>query len=235
LFCIALLVVTVAAVAQGAIGMGFGQIGAAGMVWIVPEMIPAIVIIMAFAVATIGVLREPKKVNIQALSFSMCGRIAGTIMALPLLIQVATNRDAFNFLFGVLLLVSVSFSLFKIKPAFTPVSQVTGGLASGLMGTITSVGAPPMALVFQDQKAEMARPTLNGFFAIGAPVSLIILWLAGRLNPEQFIFAGYLAPGFILGLYLSTKLNRFVDHRFRYLVLAFSFISALALIMRSLP
>jgi len=229
------MVVAIAALAQGAMGMGFGQIAAAGMVWIAPGMMPATVIIMAFVVATFAVLKERSGVDLRVLSVCLYGRIAGTLIALPLLLLTGENNSGFDLLFAVLLLASVFFSLFSVRPQFTKISQIAGGLASGLMGTITSVGAPPMALVFQDQKAAMARPTLNGFFAIGAPISLLVLWFSGRLDLQHFILAGNLAPGFILGLYLSARLHRFIDYRFRYLVLAFSFVSAIALIARSLP
>ena len=146
--------VAVAALAQGAMGMGFGQIAAAGMVWIAPGMMPATVIIMAFVVATFAVLKERSGVDLRVLSVSLCGRITGTLIALPLLLLTGENNSGFNLLFAVLLLASVCFSLFNVRPRFTKISQISAGLASGLMGTITSAGAPPMALVFQEQKLQ---------------------------------------------------------------------------------
>ncbi|MFC1665581.1 hypothetical protein ACFL17_08145, partial [Pseudomonadota bacterium] len=95
-------------------------------------------------------------------------------------------------------------------------------------------GAPPMGLVFQDQDASTARPTLNAFFAIGAAFSLLALWYSARFSLAHVILAAYLAPGFIAGVYLSKHFHKLVDNRFRYFVLVFSTMSAIGLIVKSL-
>ena len=234
LFVISLIVVAVAAILQGAVGLGFGQVAAAGLIWTAPDMLPATVILMALVVGSISAAREISQVEPRVLSVAMIGRIIGTVIAIPLLVLVSEYRQGFFLMFGLLLLLSVALSLVKIRPSFSNYSLVGGGLVSGLMGTITSVGAPPMGLVFQDRGASSARPTLNAFFAIGSAFSLLALLYSGRFALEYVILAALLAPGFIVGVYLSKRFHKFVDNRFRYLVLAFSSISAIALIARSL-
>jgi uncharacterized membrane protein YfcA len=234
LLALALVVVFIAAIAQGSIGMGFGQISAAGMIWIAPDMLPTVVILMALVVGLIGALREWSAIDIKLLSVSIAGRIAGTLLSVPLLILVSANNKSFALLFGVLVLISVGLSLVKAMPSLSNTTLVTGGIASGIMGTITSVGAPPMGLVFQHQKSSFARPTLNAFFAIGSVFSLLALWFAGRFTVEHILLVCYLIPGFVSGVYLSKYFHQFVDSRFRYLVLVFSSISAVALIVKSM-
>ena len=54
----------------------------------------------------------------------------------------------FEVLFGVLILVAVAISLVRPDMPMTNRTLVAGGLASGLMGTITSVSAPPHGIGF---------------------------------------------------------------------------------------
>ncbi len=231
---LSLLVVAVAAMVQGGIGMGFGQIAAAGLIWTVPEMLPGLVIAMALVVGGIGAHGEWRAIDPAVLSIALVGRIAGTLLALPLLLRVSDDRDEFALLFGGLILVAVALSLVRIRLPFTKSSLLAGGGASGLMGTITAVGAPPMGLVFQDQPAASARPTLNAFFAIGAAVSLGVLIYADLFDLAQLLHAVYLLPGLIVGMLLSRHLHRHVDRRFRIVILLFTALSASVLIGRTL-
>ena len=234
LLVISIIIVAVAATLQGAIGLGFGQVSAAGLIWTAPDMLPASVILMASIVGFLGMVREVSQVDTRVLSVAMFGRVVGTAIAVPVLVLISDYRQGFSLLFGLLLLLSVVLSLSRIKMSFTSSSLVGGGFISGLTGTITSVGAPPMARVFQNQAVSTARLTRNAFFGIGATFSLLALWYSGRFGLQHMILAAYLAPGFLLGLYLSKRLHKFVDNRFRYLVLAFSSLSAIALIAKSL-
>lgn len=230
---VSLLVVTCAAMVQGSIGMGFGQIAAAGLIWTLPQMLPGLVIAMALVVGALGAHRELRAIDPGVLATALIGRIAGTLLALPLLLWAIDDGDQFALLFGGFILLAVALSLTPFRFPFSKASLLFGGTASGLMGTITAVGAPPMGLVFQDQSASSARATLNAFFAIGAAVSLAALLFTGLFGLGQLFYALYLLPGLIVGMLLSRHLHRFVDRRFRIAILLFTALSASALIVRA--
>ena len=230
----ALLVVAIAAVVQGSIGMGFGQIAAAGLIWILPEYLPTLVILMALVVGGIGAQGDRNSVDLGVLSIALIGRLSGTLLALPLLLWASGDSDQFALLFASLILVAAGLGLLRMPMPFNRWTLLAGGGASGLMGTITAVGAPPMGLVFQAQTARMARPTLNAFFAIGAAISIMALSYAGLFTTDHLLLALFLMPGYVGGVLLSRRLHAFVDQRFRPLVLAFSAASACALIARVL-
>jgi hypothetical protein len=50
---------------------------------------------------------------------------------------------------------------------------------AGVMGTATSIGGPPMALVWQGHQGSRLRGTMSAFFMIGSAVSLVSLGVAG--------------------------------------------------------
>lgn len=234
LYLVCLLIVAVGAVVQGTLGMGFGQIGAAGLIWVIPELLPAVVILMAMLVGSYGAWREQQEINRFQLSWSMAGRVLGTFAAVPLLLWVGGSADDYALLFAGLILLGVGCSICRISPPMGKTSLVGGGLASGLMGTITSVGAPPMGIVFQKEAAVSARPTLNAFFAIGSIPSLIALGYSGHLQFLHFQTVLLLLPGFLLGAWGSKYLHRYSDTRFRWWVVGFTGLSAVALLVRGL-
>jgi len=163
-------VVFVAAIVQGTMGMGFGQIAASGLIWIDPAMVPTAVIVMGFCVASASAAKELKLIDRKQLQPALIGRVLGTIASVPL-IAWAGRQDQFALLFGVLVLVGIGVSLARLSPPLSERTLLIGGTASGVMGTITSIGAPPMGLIYQDQRASEVRSTLNAFFAIGSLVS----------------------------------------------------------------
>lgn len=234
LICLALAIVFTGAVVQGAIGMGFGQICAAGLVWIHPILVPTTVILMATVVATIGAMHERESIKVGQLGVALSGRVVGTLATIPLLVLIGGSSQGFDLLFAILILVSVAISLFRSGISLNTGTLSVAGFCSGLMGTITAVGAPPMGLVYQGAVASQARSTLNAFFAIGAPVSLVVLYFTGRLYSEHVLYAVILAPGFIAGMYCSRYLYNVIDQRFRFVILGFATVSAVALIVRSI-
>lgn len=229
----ALLIVAFAAIIQSTTGMGFGLVAAPALIWIYPEMIPATILIMGFVVSGISALRERKSIMPRELGVSVLGRLVGSVAAIPLLFLLSSSQ-AFSVVFGALILLAVGLSLVGVRPRFTSINLLMGGTVSGFTGTITSVGAPPIVLVFQDQSASSARPTLNAFFTLASVVSLAALAYAGRLSDEHLMLAGILAPGFLGGVFISKYLRGHVDGRLRPLVLLFCSGSAVGLIARGL-
>lgn len=234
LLVISLSIVMLGALIQGTLGMGFGQIGAAGLIWTLPELLPGIVILMAMLVGGFGAWRERQGIDYSQLSYSLLGRVAGTLLAVPLLFWVSGNSQDFALLFAILILIGTGCSLWRISPPMGKPSLLGGGLVSGLMGTITSVGAPPMGIVYQNEPAARARPTLNLFFALGSVPSLLALAYSGHLHTGHAQTAAVLFPGYLLGVWLSRHLHAHVDARFRFAVIGFTALSALALIVRAL-
>jgi hypothetical protein len=102
------------------------------------------------------------------------------------------------------------------------------------MGTITSVGAPPMGIVMQNMEPAVLRATLGAFLVAGSIVSLTVLWWAGRFGWTELQHGMALLVPMAAGFALSTPLVRRVNaHAMRKLVLGISGLSAAILLAQN--
>jgi uncharacterized protein len=232
-YAMALSVVFFAAIVQSSMGMGFGQVAGPLLLLINADFVPVPIIMMGMLVATMNAIKGRKQVVIGELGFSLAGRIAGSIAA-GWLIVLMTDKDTFSLLFAGLILLAVALSLGKWRLHPNPKTLIVAGTASGFMGTITSVGAPPMGIVYQHSPGPMVRATLNAFFALGTVASLCALGWFGLLRQDHLMFAIALTPALLFGIWISKYLTSFVDRRFRKLVLGVCIVSSLAVIWDAL-
>ena len=136
---------------------------------------------------------------------------------------------------GVLVLFLVGLSLSGLNFEPTRGTLVVAGTVSGFSGTIASVGAPPMAIVYQNAKGPRVRGTLSVFFVIGVLMSLTALFLVGRFGFVEVFIAVRILPGLLLGFVLSRRLAEVLDRgHTRRAVLAFSAVGGIVLILRHL-
>jgi uncharacterized membrane protein YfcA len=102
------------------------------------------------------------------------------------------------------------------------------------MGTISTVGGPPMALVYQRESGATLRSTLAVYFTLAGVFSVTALHLAGKLGAREVILGSYLAPGLVLGYMLSSFTKRFVDKGIlRPMVLILATAAAIAVVVKA--
>ena len=112
---------------------------------------------------------------------------------------------------------------------------MAAGFLSGVGATTTSIGGPPIAVLYQHQPARRIRSTLAVYFALGAIFSLVALAITGDLTWHQTAVAAMLAPAVPVGLWVARVLRRTLDLRsIRTGVLVVCAASALLLLLRSL-
>ena len=56
------------------------------------------------------------------------------------------------------------------------------GATSGVLGTATAIGGPPMALVWQRKSGARLRGTMSGFFLVGSVMSIAALAATGAVD-----------------------------------------------------
>jgi uncharacterized membrane protein YfcA len=119
-----------------------------------------------------------------------------------------------------------------------PVNRGTlrvAGFVSGITGTATSIGGPPLAILYQHHPPSVLRPTLAAYFMIGAALSLVGLGVAGELRLDVLLLALLLSPLLLVGVMLSVSVRRRLPRKqVRTAVLVVCAASALALLVRSL-
>jgi hypothetical protein len=112
---------------------------------------------------------------------------------------------------------------------------VLAGAASGVLGTATAIGGPPMALVWQRNTGARLRGTMSGFFLVGSVMSIAALAATGAIDARTMWGFTVLIPAAVTGYLLSRPMNKFLDPtRLRWLAIGVSSLGATVLIGREL-
>lgn len=218
---------------QASIGFGMGMLAAPIVAIVDPALIPGTLIMLATFVTLIVSVRERDDIDLNGTKWALLGRIPGTIAG-ALLLAALPERGLAILLASVVLLGVVLTSAGWV-PAARRRNVVLAGAASGVLGTATSIGGPPMALVWQHNTGARLRGTMSGFFLIGSLMSLAALWFTGAVGKYTVWTFALLVPVAVVGYVLSRYVNRFLDPtRLRRVAIAVSAIGATVLIVRQL-
>jgi uncharacterized membrane protein YfcA len=230
-YLIVLILIIFGAITQSAIGIGFG-IPAGILVLLEPSMVPSCIILMGSFLALSNAMLSYKDIIKVDLIYSYTGRVIGSILAMPL-IFLTLGTDYYLIIFGVLLLIATYLSAKKWDIVATKKNITIAGTASGLMGTLTGIGGPPMAIVYQNSSAKKVVATLNMFFGIGALFSVLLFIYYDLINLPEVMKSIYLAPGLIIGTYIGRRkiIREFVNRNLKNLIIAVCFISAVVIIL----
>lgn len=229
----AVVIVFAGAFVQGTFGMGFGQVAAPVLLLVDPQFVPGSILFMGLAAACAPAYRDRRNIQPKELGVALSGRILGAIVAGHIMAYVI-DRELFSLLFAAMVLLAVGLSATSWKVQPTNGALFTAGGLSGIMATITSIGAPPMGLIYQNRPGPNARATLNAFFALGVAASILTLLAYGLLGLKDLMLAAILVPGLALGSWMSRYGTGFVDRRFRPLILSLCGIAAILIIIKTL-
>ena len=217
---------------QGATGFGFNMLAAPLLAVIDTAFVPGPMLMMAMVVSFWGMVSERSSVDYRGLGAAVVGRLIASVVAVILLGHL--DQRSFSIVFGVAVLMAVLVSLVGLRFKPTPKILFAAGSLSGLMGTLTSIGAPPMALAFQNSTGPVMRSTLNSFFALGTAISLVALWFAGHLHQAELILALSMLPFALVGFLFSGFGKALIDrNHMKLVVFVISSISAVTLIVRA--
>ena len=228
-----LAVVFLAAIVQINLGMGFGLTAAPLLALLDPALVPVPTLILGLFTASWGAWREREGIAWAEVLLGAPGRVAGVAAGAGLLALITGPRP-FMLAFGTLIALALILSVSGWRMPFTRGRLLAMSALSGLMGTLTSVGAPPMALLYQHRPVQTARPTMAAFFAVGCLFSITGLALSGWARPSHLLLAAVMAPGLLAGILAARAVGRVVDRRFRPALLAVSGVAAAILVARGL-
>ena len=216
---------------QGSVGFGMGLIASPILILIDPRFVPGPILLSTTVLTVLLVYRERTAIDFHGIQWAMVGRLVGTVLASAILLVV--SADQLVLLIGVFILSAVGMSLSGFR--FDPVRPVlvVAGMLSGLLGTIASVGGPPMALVYQHAAGARIRSTMSGFFLLGTILSLGALWYVGRFGAYEIQLTLVMLPSVLTGFVLSKWTAVYVDRGYvRPAVLAVAAGAGLLVIIR---
>lgn len=220
-WAVALIAVFVGACAQGSIGFGLGMLAAPVLAITDDDFIPGPLLLVAMVLTCLVALRERGGLDWRGLKWAIVGRIPGSILG-TVAVVLLPDRGLI-ILFAVLVLIGVGLSVAGLRLRPTSATLLSAGAMSGFMGSITSIGGPPMALVYQHRTGPELRATLAAFFVFGSTLSIALLLIAGDMHAVDFRRAGLLLPAMLLGFAVSLPLSSVLDRGYlRPALLAFS-------------
>ncbi len=228
-FALLAAVILAAACLQGSIGFGMGMLAAPFIALIDATLLPVLVIMLAMIVTLIVVVMDRAALDLRGAGWALAGRVPGTALGAGLVTVMSTAM--LSWAVAAVVLLGVLVSLRGWRPRVTRTTQALAGALSGVMGTTTSVGGAPMAIIWQGSEGPRLRGTMSAFFLVGSTLSLVALFLWGAVPPHALITAAWMAPFAVLGAVVSRFLNRFLNRRrTRAIALGASALGALTLI-----
>lgn len=192
-------------IVQRLAGQGFGMLISPTMALIAPEYLPATVLLLGLVVGFGSISFELAALNKQELPAGFAGRTLGAILAAWIAVSIVRSGAIAPLVAGMVYL-GIALSLLGVRVPIRPASLFIGSMVSGIMGTLTAVGAPPMALLYQHEEARRSAAMQNAFFAFGMVVSIAALLVAGLIGMRHLILAFSLVPFVILGLRIAQPL-----------------------------
>jgi hypothetical protein len=230
---VAALAVLVGAAVQGAAGFGLGLLAAPVLALADPGLVPVSMLVVTAVLPLLTLARERTGVDWRGVGWAMVGRLPGTALGAWAVLVLPVRAIGAAVALAVLLGVAASTTRWRPRP--TRGALVVAGAVSGAAGTATSIGGPPVALLYQDEPGPRVRVTLAAFFFAGIVVSLAVLGATGQVGVGEVVAGVLLLPAMGVGFLLSGPLRRVVDAgRTRPVVLTLAGASAAVLLVRSL-
>ena len=164
------LTVLVGSTLQGSIGFGMGLFASPILILVDERFVPAPILLSTWVMTTFLIFRERHAIDVGGLRWAVVGRAVGTLAAATLLMFLP--RDRMPLICGIMVLIGVAMSLSGLRFHPSRGVLVGAGAMSAVMGTVASIGGPPIALVYQHGTGARLRATMSSFFWIGTVMSL---------------------------------------------------------------
>jgi hypothetical protein len=231
-FLLANAAVMLGAILQASTGLGAGLIIVPLLALVSLEFVPGPVVLASVALSGIMAIqgrREIQTKGLGLLSLFLClGVVVGALSISAIPLQRA------GIAFGALVLIAVAVSIAMPEMQRTAPVVAAGSTFAGFMAAISGIGAPILALLYQNEPPRVLRATLGMIFTISSTAILICLHFVGRFGLHEAWLGMWLAPGYVLGFLFAPPLARRLDRgNSRRAVLIISTLSAVMLIIRS--
>lgn len=221
--------ILVGTITQGSIGFGLGTIATPIIALLRPDLVPTLILLLALCISIYTLARTYRETSWRLVGISVIARIPGSFAGAWAIASL--SHDGLSIFIGCAVLLAMSLSSLGWSPEPTRRNTVLAGLTSGFLGTSTSIGGPPMALIMKRFDPQRTRGSLAGTFVIGTVMSLIILGFNGQVTQPQVYAAAAYSPLVVVGLFIANYLNHFIDtKRLNRIVTVVAITAALALI-----
>ncbi|MCK0167588.1 TSUP family transporter [Jannaschia sp. S6380] len=215
-------------------GQGYGMVAAPVVALAAPKYLPGSVLLVGLCVGAGAFWANRSAVVVQDLPWGFAGRAFGAAIAAWIAARVV-GTPALPLVIGIVVWIAVLLSVAGPALPIRGRTLFAAGTTAGIMGTLTGIGAPPMALLYASVEARRSAATQNVFFAFGMTVSIGALAFVGLIGARHVIFAAALAPSVPLTIWAVRPLAVRVARRsIRPVALGLAAVAATVLILRGL-
>jgi uncharacterized membrane protein YfcA len=233
LLIIACLTITFSSLIQTAIGFGLALIAVPILLLIDPAMVPAPVVMVAFAQLVVSSWLHRADIQWPLVRTALIGRLPGTVVAMGLMSYFGDT--GLKLFIAISVLAAVVLSLFKFHIVPNKKNHLIAGFFSGITGTTSGIGGPPIALLYQHQHGDFVRANMSAYFVIGSVISLSGMGMVGYVTTTSWLYAALFLPSTFIGVWLGLRLKKHLKPQFmRPAILVLCGSSAMAVIVSTL-
>src|SRR5215831_13550194 len=219
--------VVLGALVQSGVGLGLGVVAAPVVTLLDPALMPGSMLLAGAILPVLILAREARHTDWPGVSWALAGRVVGTAAGIWLLTAVPVQALA--------VLAVIAAGSLGLELPRNHWTLLGAGVVSGTTGTATSIGGPPVALLYQRDHGARVRATLSLFLFVGNSLAIAALAVTGHMTARD-VEAGliFLACAGV-GLAAAARFRRFIDAgRIRAALLVTASVSAIILIAHSL-
>lgn len=231
-FVLANAAVLLGAILQASTGLGAGLIIVPLLALVSLDFVPGPVVLASVALSGIMAIQGRREIQTRGLGLLSLFLCLGVVIGALSISAIPLQRAGIAF--GTLVLIAVAVSIAMPNMQRTAPVVVAGSTFAGFMAAISGIGAPVLALMYQNEPPRVLRATLGMIFTISSTAILICLHFVGRFGLHEAWLGLWLMPGYVLGFLVAPPLARRLDRgNSRRAVLIISTLSAVMLIIRS--
>ena len=194
---------------QTAIGFGMAVVAAPFIVLVKPEWVPVALTVTALPLSSINAWNQRDALRYRSMLIPMVTRLGGTALGVWVLLHM--NVFWLQVAVAASVLIAVVISVRSVHFEATPSRLGWAGLIGGFMGTTTSIGGPPMAIVMQHGEPRTVRANLSLYFAYSCLVSILSYIAAGILTWRLFLESISFLPCVFVGFFFGIKARKYMD------------------------
>lgn len=230
LAALATVAVVFGAALQGTAGLGFSLIAGPALLALDPSFVPGPVLVALLTLVVLQSVRDGGFRDSGGLRWALAGRVPGTAVGVTVLHMLSSR--VLGLLAGIVVLASVLAATGSLSVRRARGSLLAAGFVSGITETTSSIGGPPLALLYRRESPDMLRGTMSVFFLAGVSLSLVALVVGGQFGPADAAASLVLVPGTVAGFLVSKPLTGLCDGWATQAVLVLSTLCGVVAIVR---
>lgn len=231
-FAVLLLAAAAGGAVQSVLGFGAAVTTVPALAVVAPDLLPVASLFAMVPLISVMAWRGRAVADWPAGRRMLLARVPG--VAVGSVIVLALDTRAITVLVAAILLVAVASMARGWSIPITPRTQLVAGFTSGVTGTSTGLGGPPLALLYRDVAGAGMRATLSVVFLGGVAMSLSSLAAVGEVTGRHARIGLAMGLATVLGLALAHPVvERFEPSTLRRGVLAWAAVGAVVALGRA--